>query len=142
MSSTGTFGRHVIAELKGVDFEVLNNAKVIVDTLIEASQEAGATVMSHDTVIFEPQGCSAVVVLSESHVTIHTFPEYGYASFDAYTCGHLADPAVILQRVVEKLGVRAMDHMVIHRGMPNGMEISTNEKVSYDLHGDTHRAAI
>lgn len=85
--------------------------------------------MSHDTVIFEPQGCSAVVVLSESHVTIHTFPECGYASFDAYTCGELADPVVILQHVIEKLKVRDVEHMVIYRGIPTGMEQTIDNRI-------------
>lgn len=119
MSSTGTFGRHVIAELKGVDFEVLNDAKRITDALIEASKEAGATVMSHETVIFDPQGCSAVVVLAESHVTIHTFPEHGYASFDAYTCGEQADPKVILDYVIDFLAVQDVEAIQINRGLGN-----------------------
>jgi S-adenosylmethionine decarboxylase len=118
------FGRHVIAELRGANFEDLNNATKVVNTLIEAAKKAGATVMSYDTVIFDPQGCSAVVILAESHVTIHTFPEEGYASFDAYTCGQQADPLHILLEVIEGLGVTACEHFVIHRGLANGMEIA------------------
>lgn len=116
MASSGTFGRHVIAEFKGASFEALNDSKVITDLLIEASEKAGATVMGHHTIIFQPQGCSVNITLSESHVAVHTFPEENYASFDAYTCGLLADPFDIMQYFLDRIGGEA-EYEIKHRGI-------------------------
>jgi S-adenosylmethionine decarboxylase len=122
--SYGTFGRHVIAELKEAQPGILNDAQLVANALIDASVEAGATVMAHEVVEFQPQGCSVVVVLSESHVTIHTFPEHRYASFDAYTCGEKADPHAILQGVIDRLKIPSVELYTIHRGqLDKGMMI-------------------
>jgi S-adenosylmethionine decarboxylase len=116
MASTGTFGRHVIAELKGASFQALNNALELTNLLLEASEKAGATVEGFHTKVFEPQGCSVNITLSESHVAVHTFPECNYASFDAYTCGLLADPYDILQYVLDRIGGEA-EYEIKHRGI-------------------------
>lgn len=120
MASTGTFGRHVIAELRGAGFNAYNDAEKLTTLLIEASEKAGATVEDFHTKIFEPQGCSINITLSESHVCVHTFPEKDYASFDAYTCGDLADPMDILRYVIVALEGTAL-YKLFHRGIEDGI---------------------
>lgn len=123
MASTGSFGRHVIAELYGASFHALNAPGAITDALIEGARKAGATVLHSYTHVFEPQGCSVTVVLAESHIAIHTFPELGYASFDAYTCGSQADPQKILDYVVDALGATSICWYTLHRGLDKSLPI-------------------
>lgn len=122
MASTGTYGRHVIAELRGASFEALDDILLLAGTLVEASEKAGATVVGMHTKKFEPQGCSINITLSESHVAIHTFPEVSYASFDAYTCGDLADPMKILTYFIQEIGGEALYELKI-RGLAEGMKV-------------------
>jgi S-adenosylmethionine decarboxylase proenzyme len=60
--------------------------------MIDAAVAAGATVLDVSFRKFAPQGVSGVVIISESHLTIHTWPEYGYAAIDLFTCGDRAEP--------------------------------------------------
>ena len=65
----------------------------IEQTFVDAALKSGAEVREVAFHKFAPQGVSGVVIISESHLTIHSFPEHGYASIDVYTCGDL-DPTV------------------------------------------------
>lgn len=85
-------GRHILAEIYGCDFDILNDLKRIEEIMINAALEAGAEVREFVFHRFSPQGVSGVVVISESHLTIHTWPELGYAAVDVFTCGDRVDP--------------------------------------------------
>lgn len=85
-------GRHVLAEIYGCDFEVLNDIKKVEQIMVNAALEAGAEVREYCFHKFSPQGVSGVVVISESHLAIHTWPELGYAAVDVFTCGDKVDP--------------------------------------------------
>ncbi|MNE64261.1 S-adenosylmethionine decarboxylase proenzyme precursor [compost metagenome] len=98
-----TFGRHVAVDTWGVDFEVLNNAELLQAHLVEAAEACGATVMSVQSKQFEPQGATVLVLLSESHLSIHTYPERGFAAIDCYTCGENVDPQMAIDYLVTVL---------------------------------------
>lgn len=85
-------GRHILAEIYGCDFDILNNQEKIEEIMVNAALEAGAEVREYVFHKFSPQGISGVVVISESHLTIHTWPELGYAAVDVFTCGDRVDP--------------------------------------------------
>ncbi|MDD2443832.1 MAG: adenosylmethionine decarboxylase [Desulfotomaculaceae bacterium] len=85
-------GRHVLAEICGCDFGILNNIKMVEEIMVNAALEAGAEVRECVFHKFSPQGVSGVVVISESHLAIHTWPELGYAAVDIFTCGERVDP--------------------------------------------------
>lgn len=85
-------GRHVLAEIYGCDFEVLNDLNKVEEIMVNAALEAGAEVRECCFHKFSPQGVSGVVVISESHLAIHTWPELGYAAVDVFTCGDRVDP--------------------------------------------------
>lgn len=85
-------GRHILAEIYGCDFELLNNPRKVEQIMVSAALEAGAEVREYVFHKFSPQGVSGVVVISESHLTIHTWPELGYAAVDVFTCGDTVDP--------------------------------------------------
>jgi S-adenosylmethionine decarboxylase len=80
-------GRHAIFELYRCDAGLLDNEQYIVESMIEIANTLGATVLSSSSHKFEPQGVTAILLLSESHISIHTWPEKGLATCDIFTCG-------------------------------------------------------
>lgn len=71
--------------------------------MIEAAEVCGATVLSVQAKQFEPQGATVLVLLSESHLSIHTYPEKGFAALDCYTCGETVDPQLAIDHMVSVL---------------------------------------
>ncbi|MGZ3772517.1 MAG: polyamine aminopropyltransferase [Pseudobdellovibrionaceae bacterium] len=92
-------GRHILVEFSGCNSEVLNDVSIIEKSMIEAAQIAGATVINSTFHHFSPWGVSGVVVIQESHLAIHTWPEYRYAAVDLFTCGESVDPWVSFEHL-------------------------------------------
>lgn len=92
MKKGEALGRHILVEAYDCDYYALDNIKGLQQAMITAAEAAGATVVDSAFRKFEPHGVSGVLVISESHLTIHTWPEYGYAAIDLFTCGCNADP--------------------------------------------------
>ncbi|RNF40866.1 adenosylmethionine decarboxylase [Planococcus salinus] len=111
-----TMGRHVIAELWECNFDKLNDMDFIEKTFVDAALKAGAEIREVAFHKFAPQGVSGVVIISESHLTIHSFPEHGYASIDVYTCGDL-DPTVAADYIAESLDSQTREVVEVPRGM-------------------------
>ncbi len=82
-----TDGTLIAIDLWGVDFEVLNQPSSLCHEAMLAAEKAGMHVLAISIVPFHPQGLSLALILGESHLTIHTSPEYGYAAIDVFTCG-------------------------------------------------------
>ncbi|HHG86331.1 MAG TPA: polyamine aminopropyltransferase [Bacteroidetes bacterium] len=87
-----SLGRHIIVEYYGCDGNILNDVAVIEKSMLDAAKAADATVINSTFHHFSPFGVSGVVVIQESHLAIHTWPEYGYAAVDIFTCGDSVDP--------------------------------------------------
>jgi len=104
-------GKQLLLELKGCDKEVLNDLSFLKTALLAAASECGATALGDSFHQFNPQGVSGVVVIAESHLFIHTWPEYGYAAVDIFTCGNSVQPEKAAALLIEKLG--ASNHSVI-----------------------------
>ena len=104
-------GKHLLLELRGCDKEVLNDIDFLKEALLAAAGEARATVLGESFHKFNPHGVSGVVMIAESHLVIHTWPEYGYAAADIFTCGDSVQPEKAAETLVEKLGSK--DHSVI-----------------------------
>ncbi len=85
-------GRHILVEFFECSAEILNDVPTIEKSMVEAARESGATVINATFHHFSPYGVSGVVVIEESHLAIHTWPEYGYAAVDLFTCGHTINP--------------------------------------------------
>lgn len=98
-----TFGRHVAVDTWGADFERLTNAEWLQAHMVEAAEACGATVLSVQSKQFEPQGATVLVLLSESHLSIHTYPEKGFAALDCYTCGETVDPQLAIDYMISVL---------------------------------------
>lgn len=82
-----TVGKHCILELYGCDSTKLDDEAFLRDTITAAAKRAGATLLNLITHRFEPQGVTGLALLAESHISIHTWPESGYAAVDVFTCG-------------------------------------------------------
>lgn len=118
-------GRQVLAEVFGCDPEKLNNLQIIEKIMVKAALAAGADVREVAFHKFSPQGISGVVVISESHLAIHTWPEYGYAALDVFTCGEKVDPWDACNFIVREFQAKNMTATEIRRGifeqvMPEG----------------------
>jgi len=98
-----TLGRHVLVEFYGCPSEIIENNKLIEKVMNEAADYAGATIVESVFHHFNPYGVSGAVIIAESHLTIHTWPEYGYASVDIYTCGDSVSPWKAAEYLSEKL---------------------------------------
>jgi S-adenosylmethionine decarboxylase len=112
-----TFGRHVAVDTWGVDFDLLNNAELLQAHMVEAAEACGATVLSVQAKQFEPQGATVLVMLSESHLSIHTYPEKGFAALDCYTCGETVDPQLAIDYMLTVLKPEAAHAKKLIRGM-------------------------
>jgi S-adenosylmethionine decarboxylase len=112
-----TFGRHVAVDTWGVDFDLLNNAEFLQAHMVEAAEACGATVMSVQSKQFEPQGATVLVLLSESHLSIHTYPEKGFAALDCYTCGETVDPQLAIDYMISVLKPKNTHAKKLIRGM-------------------------
>lgn len=85
-------GRHILAEVYGCEPGILNDIEMVEKIMVDAALHAGAEIRQVAFHKFSPQGISGVVVISESHLAIHTWPELGYAAVDVFTCGDRVDP--------------------------------------------------
>ena len=110
-------GKHLLLELKGCDKEVLNDVSFIRGALLTAARECGATVVGESFHQFSPQGVSGVVVIAESHLFIHTWPEYNYAAADIFTCGNTVQPEKAAQVLTRELGSKNHSMVEMRRGI-------------------------
>ena len=110
-------GRHLLVELHDCNKEALNDLGLLRDVMVKAAIDCGAVVLGESFHRFSPQGVSGVVIIAESHLSIHTWPEYGYAAVDIFTCGTFVNPEKAAQVLIEKLGSRNHSVMEIPRGV-------------------------
>ena len=112
-----TLGKHLLLELYGCDLSALNNLPELQKNMVKAAKEAGATVVGEVFHQFNPHGISGVVVIAESHFSIHTWPEYGYASVDLYTCGNTVDPLIAAEKIGAVLNSKTVCIREFFRGL-------------------------
>ncbi len=104
-------GHHILVEYYDCSSKALDDVELIESAMREAAVKAGATIIESVFHTFTPQGVSGVVVISESHLAIHTWPEYGYAAVDLFTCGEEVDPWKAFEVLKERL--KASNYMVM-----------------------------
>ncbi len=110
-------GRHILAEFFDCDSNVLNNPELVEKYMLQAALECGATVVNKCFHLFAPHGVSGVVIISESHLAIHTWPEYGYAAVDLFTCGEQCDPKISYNFLKEKFNSKDAKYTQLNRGL-------------------------
>lgn len=129
-STSSPVGRHVLAELGGIDAAILDDDQRLRTDLAAALTESGAQVRQVVTERFEPQGATVVAVLAESHASIHTWPEHGGMHVDVFTCGDSADPVAAVRNLAERVGATDTALQVVDRG---GAPRTVTEPISEDL---------
>ena len=111
-----SFGHHLILEMWDCDKEVLGDVKRIKEVIRRAASQAGATIIEVLCHEFSPSGVTGVALLAESHLTIHTWPEQGYAAADIFTCGSSTEPQLAALCLVEALRARNSSTRELKRG--------------------------
>ena len=110
--------KHFLLELYRRDCEKLNDESFLRCTLNRAAKLAKATVLNLMSNKFEPQGVTAIALLAESHISIHTWPESKYSAVDIFTCGQNMMPELASQYLIESLMAKEHSLRVIERNPP------------------------
>jgi len=110
-------GRHIVCEFSGCDPMLLSDVDGIHKMMVTAAKAARATIMESAFHRFEPQGVSGTVILAESHLSIHTWPEKGYAAMDFYTCGDHTDPWLACEHAAQALEAKSVLTTEFKRGI-------------------------
>jgi S-adenosylmethionine decarboxylase len=117
LQTVGLFtGQHVLAELEGVDPGLLDDERFLRDALHSALNRSQATVCDMIAKRFEPQGVTVLALLSESHASLHTYPEDGSIFIDVFTCGHTARPEQAVRLLADALRPTSVNTQSIRRG--------------------------
>ena len=119
-------GCHIIAEMSHCSEDILSDLSKIKDIMVKAALEAKAIIKETAFHRFMPQGVSGVVVIAESHLSIHTWPELGYAAVDVYTCGEKTQPNKACEYLAKYLGAKDVSITEIKRGLPNSSNSFTH----------------
>jgi spermidine synthase len=123
-----SLGRHILVEFHGCSAEILNDVPRIEAGMVNSAREAGATIISSVFHHFSPFGVSGVVVIQESHLAIHTWPEYRYAAVDLFTCGDSVNPWVSYELLKAAFEAEHGSALEINRG-----QLELLEKSDIDL---------
>ena len=109
-------GSQFIIELYQCEKPLLDDLALLEELMHDAAIAAGATVVQQFFHKFSPQGVSGSIVIAESHLNIHTWPEYGFAAVDVFTCGEHLKPEAAMKLLTEKLGAKHSSLEKIKRG--------------------------
>ena len=116
-----TIGRHLIAEYYDCAADVIDDLETVQRLLHEAAVAVGATVVGEAFHRYAPQGISGTLLIAESHLSIHTWPEAGYVAVDIFTCGGL-DPRPGFRLLERALGASSARMQEIVRGVEADLE--------------------
>ena len=117
-------GLHLLLELKECNPQLLDNLDYVRDTLLKAAEGVGAHVVGESFHQFTPQGVTGILSIAESHISIHTWPEYRYAAADIFTCGSSFQPRDAALVLIEHFESREPEITEVRRGllpMPAGI---------------------
>jgi S-adenosylmethionine decarboxylase len=127
-----TIGRHYIVEASGCNPGIIGSVEKVQQILVRAAEIAGAQVWAISFSRFPPNGVSGVVVISESHISTHTWPENGYTALDIYTCGKEVDPEKAVFFAVDAFGAATSHVTEITRGIDEGDSIFFHSFVTWE----------
>ena len=113
--------KHLLLELYRCNNEKLNDESFLRCTISKAAKLANATVLNLVSNKFEPQGVTAIALLAESHISIHTWPESNYSAVDIFTCGQIMLPELASQYLIEALNAEEHFLRVIERNPPSSV---------------------
>lgn len=142
----GPLGRHLTVEFYDCNHEEVSSPSLLEKILLSATQKSGATIINSHFYQFQPQGVSGVVIIAESHLTVHTWPEYDFAAIDIFTCGDSINFNAALEEL--KQGLQSNCMLIsndMNRGFPKQPAIESIQKMAaadqclYDLEERFHK---
>ena len=110
-------GAHLLLELKECDSDLLDDLDRVRGVMMRAAAESGATIVGEMFHKFEPIGVTGIIVIAESHIGIHTWPEYSYAAVDIFTCGESLRPYRAAELIIQGLRCSEPSITEIKRGI-------------------------
>lgn len=110
-------GTHLLLELRDCNPETIRDLEFVKSALLAAATEAKATIVDVSFHEFNPFGISGMVIIAESHLSIHTWPEYGYAAVDIFTCGELIEPEVAAAALMRAFECKNPSLVEVKRGI-------------------------
>ena len=110
-------GLHLLLELKECNPQLLDNLDYVRDALFGAAEGVGAHVIGESFHQFTPQGVTGILSIAESHISIHTWPEYGYAAADIFTCGSSFQPKDAAQVLIDQFESKSPEITEVRRGL-------------------------
>ena len=125
--SSRNIGRHCILELYQCDNAKLNDEAFIRTTITSSAKIAGAKLLNLVTHSFKPQGVTGLALLAESHISIHTWPEIGYAAIDVFTCGDHTMPGKACNLLAKEFLAKYISFKNIEREIPAGIQVLHRE---------------
>ena len=112
-----TLGVHLLLDLENCDQKILDDLNIIKQTLIIAAQKSGAHIMGETFHKFTPVGVTGIVSIAESHISIHTWPEFKYAAVDIFSCGEDFDLESCVKVISDNLKCKYITRKTIKRGL-------------------------
>lgn len=111
-----SLGEHRLVDFEGCTFEKLDDLKTIRSMFERGLELSNATVIEIVMHKFSPQGVTGIAAIAESHVSIHTWPEHGYAAIDVFSCGTKMDLDALLSHFEKVLQPRSVRCQTFMRG--------------------------
>jgi len=110
-------GTHTLLELEECNIKLLDDLKQVESVMLKAAQKANATIIESRFHRFSPIGISGVVVIAESHLTIHTWPEHAYAAVDIFTCSEMLQAKAATEFLIEAFSSKKPSIVELERGI-------------------------
>ena len=126
-------GTHLLVDLRDCNIEAIRDLEYVKDSLVQAAKAASATIVDVSFHEFNPFGISGMVVIAESHLSIHTWPEYGYAAVDIFTCGDLIKPETAASYLIERFGSLNPSVVEMKRGIISPFDKKLPHKVTQEI---------
>ncbi|MEO0270949.1 MAG: adenosylmethionine decarboxylase [candidate division WOR-3 bacterium] len=125
-------GEHYIVEASGCDPQIIGNVEKMQEILVNAAHKANVKIWAVSFHRFPPQGVSGVIVISESHISVHTWPEYGYVALDIYTCGEHSNPEEAVNFALQEFKAENVHISEITRGLEEGDRIFFHSIITWE----------
>ena len=116
-----SLGNHFLTELFSCNIEIINNVELVEEYMKTSAALSGATIVQSVFHTFSPYGVSGVVILEESHLAVHTWPEHGYVAIDFFSCGDL-DCNAAISNLSNRFGAEKTETKKIERGILKNLD--------------------
>ena len=128
--STSSYGHHYLIDFHGCDPEVIGAVKPTEEAMLSAAIRCGSTIIEHHFHQFLPHGVSGIILIAESHFSLHTWPETGFVAVDVFTSGDVMKPEVAIDMLEQAFGADRLDVKMVVRGTLNVEACSQGPRIN------------